>query len=118
MRLTRPRILTLTLALSACAQGTGTLPAGPDTYTVTEHRAPVLGGASEAQRAAMTEANDYCSQDGKKFFPLNMAQQPTVPAGGPGYSVTFRCLEPDDAELKRPNFQPTPNIVIEQRTEK
>jgi hypothetical protein len=62
-------------------------------------------------------ANDYCAQSGKKFFPLNMAEQAAVPAGGPGYSVTFRCLEPDDAELRRPNFQPAPNFVIEQRNQ-
>ena len=54
----------------ACSQTTGGLPAGPDTYTVTEHRAPILGAAAEAQRVAMTEANDYCDQQGKKFFPL------------------------------------------------
>lgn len=117
MRFTRPGILALILTLPACTQGTGILPAGPDTYTVTEHRAPILGGASEAERVAMTEANDYCEHDGKKFFPLNMAEQPVVPAGGPGYSVTFRCLGPHDAELKRPIFQPAPNIVIEQRNQ-
>jgi hypothetical protein len=108
--------IALIFILTACSQGTGILPAGPDTYTVTEHRAPVLGGASEAQRAAMTEANDYCAQSGKNVFPLNMAEQAAVPAGGPGYSVTFRS-QPDDAELKRPNFQPAPNFVIEQRSQ-
>jgi hypothetical protein len=85
MRTTTTVGLALTLALIACSQGTGILPAGPDTYTVTEHRAPVLGGAAEAQRVAMTEANDYCAQSGKEFFPLNMAGQAAVPAGGPGY---------------------------------
>lgn len=59
----------------------------------------------------MTEANDYCENDGKKFFPLNMAEQSAVPAGGPGYSVTFRCLEPGDPELKRPDLQSTSHSV-------
>jgi hypothetical protein len=69
MRFTRPAILDLIFMLFACSQGTGILPAGPDTYTVTEHRAPILGGASEAQRVALTEANDYCANDnGKNSF--------------------------------------------------
>jgi hypothetical protein len=71
------RLLVLSLfcvLVVACSQGTGILPAGPDTYTVTEHRAPILGGAAEAQRVAMTEANDYCDHQGKKFFPLNIGE--------------------------------------------
>ncbi len=86
---------------------------------MTERRAPVLGGSTEAQRVAMTEANDFCEHGGKKFFPLNMAERAKViGSGGPtGYTVTFRCLGPDDAELRRPNFQPAPNIVIEQRNQ-
>lgn len=112
----RSLVFLLLWGIAACTQGTGILPARPDTYTVTEHRAPILGGASEAERVALTEANDYCEQQSRKFVPLHMAQQPTVPAGGPGYSVAFRCLDPDDKELKRPTFQADPNIVIEQRS--
>jgi len=109
MRPTTIFALALILALTACSQGTGILPAGPDTYTVTKHRAPVLGGAKEAQRVAMTEANDYCVQSGRKFFPLNMAEQAAVPAGGPGYSVTFRCLEADGRqERPLPSSAPIP----------
>jgi hypothetical protein len=50
----------------------------------------------------MTEANDFCERDGKKCLPLNMAEAAKlIGAGGPtGYTVTFRCLEPDDRELK------------------
>jgi hypothetical protein len=109
MRPTTIFALALILALTACSQGTGILPAGPDTYTVTKHRAPVLGGAKEAQRVAMTEANDYCVQSGRKFFPLNMAEQAAVPAGGPGYSVTFRCLQADGRQERQlPSSAPIP----------
>jgi hypothetical protein len=107
------------LLLASCAQGTGILPAGPDTYTVTEHRAPILGGVITAQQVTMTEANDFCENQGKKLLPLNTnesgigASQATW--GNTTFSMTFRCLEPGDRELKRPNFQPAPNIVIEQR---
>ena len=40
------------LALGGCANSTGVLPAGPDTYTVTEAFAPVRGGGVEAQRVS------------------------------------------------------------------
>ena len=56
------QIAAISAALTACSMGTGILPAGPDTYTVTERRAPVLGGSTTAQQAAMTEANAFCAQ--------------------------------------------------------
>jgi hypothetical protein len=82
-------------ALTACSMGTGILPAGPDTYTVTERRAPVLGGSTTAQQSAMTEANAFCAQQGRQFLPVDMATPPSAnPYGTTGYSVTFRCLLP------------------------
>jgi hypothetical protein len=59
------------LGLGACAVSTGILPAGPDTYTVTERRSPVLGGSVEAQKVATLEANDYCAKQGRVFQPMN-----------------------------------------------
>jgi hypothetical protein len=38
--------------LVGCASSTGILPAGPDTYTLSEKFAPVRGGGDEAQRVA------------------------------------------------------------------
>jgi hypothetical protein len=63
------------LALSACASSTGrALPAGPDTYTLTERFVPIRGGGDEAQRQALTKANDFCKTMGKKFVPNNMGR--------------------------------------------
>jgi hypothetical protein len=101
--------LVATLCLTACAASTGILPAGPDTYTVTEAYAPVRGGSTTAKQVALPEANQFCEERGRKFLPMNMSEGPTK------YTVTFRCLLPTDPELQRPNFQQTPNIVIEQR---
>lgn len=98
---------------------TGILPAGPDTYTVTETYAPIRGGSTTAQQVALTEANQFCEERGLKFLPMNMTEG-SIPMqaalyGPTKYTVTFRCLRPGDPELQRPNFQQTPNIVIEQR---
>jgi hypothetical protein len=105
------------VTLTACAASTGILPAGPDTYTVTERLAPIRGGGTEAQRVAMTEANAFCEKQGRRFLPLSMndAGSLTNPYGPTGYTVTFRCLAPGDPELARPQFERTPNMIIEQR---
>jgi hypothetical protein len=58
--------------LVGCASSTGTLPAGPDTYTISEKFAPVRGGGNEAQRDALTQANAFCSQQGRVFVPSMM----------------------------------------------
>ena len=52
----------LACLLADCATSTGILPAGPDTYTVTERFAPARGGGTEAQRVAMTKSNNFCEQ--------------------------------------------------------
>ena len=41
--------------LSGCAESTGILPMGPDTYTLSEHYAPIRGGAVTAGKVALTE---------------------------------------------------------------
>ena len=37
------------VVLSGCATSTGILPAGPDTYTISEKFAPIRGGGDEAE---------------------------------------------------------------------
>ncbi len=115
-------VLGLSALIAGCATSTGILPAGPDTYTISEHYAPVRGGAESAERAALIESNQFCEQRGRKFLPINMGQAPGVPIetnlyGPTGYAVVFRCLLPDDPELQRPRFEQAPNLVIEQRNE-
>jgi hypothetical protein len=106
--------VTATGVLTACSMGTGILPAGPDTYTLTEHRAPVLGGSTTTQQAAMTEANAFCARQGRQFLPVDMlTPQSANPYGTTGYSVTFRCLLPADPELQGSHLAPT--AIIEER---
>lgn len=92
MRLITATIIVLVLA--GCSTGSGVLPSGPDTYTISERRAPVLGGAMKAKEVALTEANDFCQQKGKAFFTVS-EKEGAFPAGNPwgntDYAVTFRC---------------------------
>jgi hypothetical protein len=102
--------------LCACAWSTGILPAGLNTYTVSERYAPVRGGSTTAQQVAMTEANAFCAQQGRLFLPVNTA----IPFdlnmwGTTGYQVTFRCLLPGDPELSGGGSNRAPDTIIENR---
>lgn len=106
------------IVLGGCATSTGVLPAGPDTYTLTERFAPVRGGGDEAQRDALTQANEYCAQKGRQFVPniMNPAGNQAGPYGPTGYAVTFRCLLPNDpAVAGYRGVQQAPNLIVEQR---
>jgi hypothetical protein len=120
-RIIREEIMTKLLAaaavaatLTGCAMSTGILPAGPDTYTVSEHFAPIRGGSTTAQQTALTEANAFCAGQGRQFLPVDMLTPFSAnPYGTTNYSVTFRCLSPGDPELARSHLAPTQ--IIEQR---
>jgi hypothetical protein len=103
--------------LAGCASSTGVLPAGPDTYTLSEKFAPIRGGGDEAERVALTKANDYCAQRGRQFVPSTMGQAGNManPYGSNGYTVTFRRLPPNDPAVKAFQLQQAPNVIVEQR---
>ena len=91
------------LALSACAQSTGVLPMGPDTYSVTT--SDELGGVVAAKRAAVSEATAFCAARGQQM--VAMQSQSDVRRDWAGDAVghhdfTFRCLDPNDSQLGRP----------------
>jgi hypothetical protein len=103
--------------LFGCASSPGILPAGPDTYTLMQKFAPVRGGGEEAQRAVLTEANDFCAQQGRVFVPSTMGQAGNLrnPYGPTGYTVTFKCLLRNDPIVASYQLQQAPNIIVEQR---
>ena len=105
------------MMLAACATSTGILPAGPDTYTISEKFAPLRGGADEAERDTLTKGNAYCVNQGKVFVPNNMGQNnlSNNPYGATGYMLTFRCLPPNSPEVANYKLQQAPNVIIEQR---
>jgi hypothetical protein len=110
-------LLAVAFSLTGCASGTGILPAGPDTYTLSERFAPVRGGGEEAQRDTLTKANEYCQQQGRVFVPNNMGQSGNLanPYGPTGYTVTFRCLQPNDPAVAHYRLEQAPNVIVENR---
>jgi hypothetical protein len=82
--------------IGGCAVRSGIVPAGPDTYTITENFAPILGGSVGAQQEALTKASELCAQKGREFVPTYMGESQAGNivnhATATGYAVTFRCL--------------------------
>jgi hypothetical protein len=113
----RKSAILLPFIVAACATSTGILPAGPNTYTVSENRAPIRGGGTEAQRIALTEADAYCQQQGRVFVPLMIGQSGnlTNQFGPTGYTATFQCLLPDDPTVTKFRLQKSPDVTFEQR---
>jgi hypothetical protein len=110
-------IVVLCAALGGCASSTGILPAGPDTYTLSARYAPIRGGSDEAEREVLTKANEFCGQQGRQFVPNNMGQTAGMvnPNSTTGYTVTFKCLLPNDPAIAKYQLQQAPNVIIEQR---
>ena len=49
-------ICALAVVFASCTSSTGILPAGPNTYTVTEGAGRIIGGSMTAQKNALAEA--------------------------------------------------------------
>lgn len=105
----------LIVGLSGCAQSSGVLKMGPDTYTVSTHAAPARGGTSGAKSLSLTEANQYCAGMGKEIYVTNIETRPSSHLPGGTADVTFRCLAKGDPELQRPDYEPAADLVIENR---
>ena len=98
-------VVATAIMLCGCGSNRGILPAGPDTYTLTERYAAIRGGGDEAEQDALLKAHDFCTTMGRKFVPSNMGQG----------TVTFKCLLPDDPAVAAYQLQQAPNVIIEQR---
>ena len=69
-----------------------------------------LAGAGQSQKMAFDEANEYCGTMGREMMTIGAQANEYA-----GYQVTFRCLNSGDPELKRPNLETRPDVVIQDR---
>jgi len=106
-------ILSLGLVLLiACSQSRGVFKLGPDTY-ITWAAASPSAGVSEAQRLALSEANEYCANMGKTVMVTRSSDVINVYGGGSS-KVTFRCLAKDPG-LQPPGVAKTVDVTFEDR---
>lgn len=87
-------------ALVACAQSSGVMKLGPDTYTVSVHAAPARGGEPGARGLALTEANAHCQSLGREILVTNLKSGPSSHFPGGTVDVTFQCLDKGDPDLR------------------
>ena len=102
----------LILLLSGCAQSSSVLKMGPDTYTVSMHAAPVRGGETGAKSLAIREATQFCSSNKKELLIKRMDVRRSSHLPGGTADIIFRCLNSNDSEYLRPNYQKEPDIII------
>lgn len=117
MSYSRTALAAASILMGCTTSSTGVLPAGPNTYTVTEVVAPIQGGGALAEQKALTEANANCQQQGRLFVPdtMNQAGNLINRYGPTGYTVTFRCLLPNDPAIATYKLERAPNVIVEQR---
>lgn len=109
-------IIALAFALVACANSSGVLEIGPDTFTISTSASPGKGGIPAAKRIAYQEAADECTKRGLKVFALSeKTSSPTWTEGMAGMELNFRCLRANDPEFQRQRLQSTPDSTLEIR---
>jgi len=106
----------LVLLLAACAQSSGILKIGPDTYTVSVHAAPARGGYSGSRGIALQDANEYCAFMNKEILVEDMNARKSSYFPGGTTEVIFKCIDPNADDYNRHQYNNRPNTVIEQRS--
>jgi len=84
------------VSVAGCGSTTGIVPIGPDTYVLSEMRAPVLGGGPEARRVVMAEASGFCQRQGRGAILLDLRPDgdPFTPYYPTAFDATFQCAAP------------------------
>lgn len=104
------------LILAACANSSGVVKIGPDTFTISTSASPGKGGVPAAKRIAYQEAGEECSRRGLEVFTLSeKTSSPTWTEGMAGMELNFRCLRSDDPEFQRQRLLSPPDKIIENR---
>lgn len=104
------------LALAGCANSSGVLKVGPDSYTISTSASPGKGGIPAAKRIAFEEAATACAQQGLELLALSeKSKSPTWTEGMATMELNFRCLKKNDPDFQRQRLQSSPDQVIENR---
>lgn len=108
--------LVVAAAVAGCANSSGVMKAGPDTYTISTSASPGRGGLPAAKRMAYEEANNECARQGREVFSLSeKGASPTWTEGVANFELNFRCLTANDPEFQRQQLRSSPDKVIEKR---
>ena len=91
---------------------------GPNTYVLSEERAPVAGGGREANRVVLAKASDFCLQQGRAsvILELHPDGDPFTPYYPTAFDATFQCLPPaqvttDGSSQARATLDPDRSVL-------
>ena len=101
---------------TACTTSSGVMQMGPDTYTISSGGAltgTTSGNDIKSKRKAYADANAFCASLGKQILVENTNTQTT--GFGSTSDLIFKCLSTEDYQYQRPQYQKTPDVVIENR---
>ena len=107
--------LSLLFLVTACATSSGVQRLGPDTFVVSSQVMFGPGKASSARASALAEAEAFCAKLGKEVLVDEYKTAGHAMSLTGDSEVRFKCLARGDEDLKRPSFQPNPNVIIEDR---
>jgi hypothetical protein len=69
------------------------VPVGPNTYAVSELRAPAVGGGEAARQAVLADALAFCARQGRTAVVVDQRPDgdPFTPYYPTAFDATFRC---------------------------
>ena len=110
-------MLMILVFLTSCAQNSGIVTVGPDTFMVSRQAATGFTGMGTLKAQALEEARRFCSSSKKEVQVVNTtdSQPPYILGNFPRTEVQFMCLSTGDPELTRPKLGSRPDVVIENR---
>ncbi|GLU33751.1 hypothetical protein Busp01_35930 [Trinickia caryophylli] len=108
-------IAALTTVLAACISTSDVVEVGKDTYSVSA-TSDGMRAASSGRQSAFAAGNEKCASMGKHFQLVTEDSRRTRMGIDTTSDVTFRCLDANDPAYTRPNIQPAPTAIIENRT--
>ena len=86
-------LIFITLFLISCASHTGIVPMGKDTYMIAKQQATGFPGLGNMKAEIITEGNNYCQTQSKKFQMVssNESQPPYILGNYPRSEIVFTC---------------------------
>ena len=107
--------LLIVTGFAGCASTSAVAPYGRDSYIVSAQDT-TFGTSSSAklQINAAQKANAFCESKGKVMHVRNISNRDDLYTGNSS-SLIFSCISESDSEYARPDLQPVPDTVIEDR---
>lgn len=104
-----------TILLSGCAQKSGTIKIGKDTYMISNQAASGFSGIGNLKAEAFEDANSFCESRGQEvqFVSSTEAKPPFIFGNFPKIEIQFMCVNPTDKDYKHLQLQKDSDTLIE-----